>query len=63
MGFVIPDASVKSDSAKLAVRRSQGDNKWYASFDTHNGEAPYLGEVWNVNDYYYFDYNTTNITK
>ena len=60
-GFVIPDASVKSDSARLAVRRGQGDNKWYASFDTYNGEAAYLGEIWNVNDYYFFDYNTTNI--
>ena len=61
-GFVIPDASVKSDSAKLAVRRGQGDNKWYASFDTYNGESAYLGEVWNVNDYYYIDYNTANIS-
>lgn len=61
-GFVISDASVKSDSARLAIRKSQGDNKWYASFDTLNGAAPYKGEVWNVNDYYYIDYNTANIT-
>ena len=61
-GFVISDASVKSDSAKLAVRRGQGDNKWYASFDTLNKTGiPYLGEVWNVSNYYFVDFNTANI--
>ena len=60
VGFVIPDASVLPSSATVMVRETQGDNKWYASFKSHNGTTIPLGEVWNVNDYYFFDYAPTD---
>ena len=57
VGFVIDDASVKVDDARLAVRLTSGDNKWYASFDTYKGEIVPLGEVWNVSNSFFLDYN------
>ena len=57
VGFVIDDASVKVDDARLAVRLKSGDNKWYASFDTYKGEIVPLGEVWNVSNSFFLDYN------
>ena len=58
VGFVVSDGSVKPSNVKIQVRQSQGDNKWYASFETYssdNGTVP-EGEVWNISDYYYIDY-------
>ena len=57
VGFVIDDASVKVDSTRLSVRLKEGDNKWYASFDTFAGEIVPKGEVWNISNSYFLDYN------
>ena len=56
VGFVIDDASMKASKVYVMVRESQGDNKWYASFTSHNSNTVFKGEKWNISDYYYFDY-------
>ena len=55
IGFVIDDASVKAESCRLQIRST--DNKWYPSFDTYNGDTVPKGEVWNVSNSYFIDYN------
>ena len=57
VGFVIDDGSVKVDSTRLDVRLKEGDNKWYASFDTYNGTTVPMGEIWNISNSYFLDYN------
>jgi hypothetical protein len=60
VGFVIDDSSMVPNSATVMVRETQGDNKWYASFKSHNGTTIPVGEKWNISDYYYFDYAPTD---
>ena len=57
VGFTIDDASVYCESGRLAVRLRSGDNKWYASFDTYAGTIVPKGEIWNVSNSYFLDYN------
>ena len=54
-GFQLPDANCTVHSARISVRR-YGDSKWYPSFKG-NTPTPAAGEVWNVCNYYYIDYN------
>ena len=55
-GYQLVDNSCFANSAHVAVRRTQGDNKWYPSFKGATA-TPAAGEVWNVNSFYYIDYN------
>ncbi len=55
IGFVIDDASVAAENCRLKIRSL--DNKWYPSFDTYNGDTVPKGEVWNVSNSYFIDYN------
>ena len=55
IGFVIDDASVAAENCRLRIRSL--DNKWYPSFDTYNGDTVPKGEVWNVSNSYFIDYN------
>lgn len=60
VGFVIDDHSFQPSNIKISVRETQGDNKWYASFKSYNGTTVPKGEIWNISDYYYFDYAPTD---
>jgi hypothetical protein len=65
VGFSIDDRSTQLRNMGIMVRNPQGDNKLYASFVSHaaaeTSQAVPMYEVWNVDDYYYIDYNTANI--
>lgn len=58
-GYQLVDNSCFANNAYVAVRRAQGDNKWYPSFKGATA-TPAAGEVWNVNAFYYIDYNPRN---
>lgn len=60
VGFVIDDHSFQPSNIKISVRETQGDNKWYASFKSYNGTTVPKGKIWNISDYYYFDYAPTD---
>lgn len=58
-GYQLVDNSCFANNAYVAIRRTQGDNKWYPSFKGATA-TPAAGEVWNVNSFYYIDYNPQN---
>ena len=62
VGFTIDNASMYLRSMGVMVRETQGDNKLYASFANHFAASVPKYEVWSVDDYYYIDYNTANIS-
>lgn len=55
VGFQFIDGSCKLYDANISVRKF-GDCKWYPSF-IGDDPTPAAGDVWNVNCFYYIDYN------
>lgn len=56
-GFQFIDNSCQLYTANVAIRKGNGDSKWYPSF---GGVTVSQGDVWTINGIYYIDYNPAN---
>ena len=56
-GFQFIDNSCQLYTANVAIRKGNGDSKWYPSF---GGVTVSQGDVWTINSIYYIDYNPAN---